>query len=101
MSVLSKSKRLEIKMPEQVPPAVARTFKLLLPIIIITVSFSILNFFIKKFAPGGLHELVYNVIQTPLTKLGQNVGSVLVLTLIISSTLGYGNSWTKYYCSST
>ena len=82
MSVLSKSKRLEIKMPEQVPPAVARTFKLLLPIIIITVSFSILNFFIKKFAPGGLHELVYTVIQTPLTKLGQNVGSVLVLTLI-------------------
>lgn len=82
MSVLSKSKKLEIKMPEQVPPAVARTFKLLLPIIIITVSFSILNFFIKKFAPGGLHELVYTVIQTPLTKLGQNVGSVLVLTLI-------------------
>ena len=72
MSVLSKSKRLEIKMPEQVPPAVARTFKLLLPIVIITVSFSILNFFIKKFAPGGLHELVYTVIQTPLTQLGQS-----------------------------
>lgn len=82
MAILSKSKRLEIKMPDQVPPAVARTFKLLLPIIIITVSFSILNFFIKKVAPGGLHELVYNVIQTPLTKLGQNVGSVLILTLI-------------------
>ena len=85
MSVLSKSKRLEIKMPEQVPPAVARTFKLLLPIVIITVSFSILNFFIKKFAPGGLHELVYTVIQTPLTQLGQNVGSVLILTLISQS----------------
>ena len=82
MSVLSKSKRLEIKMPEQVPPAVARTFKLLLPIVIITVSFSIVNFFIKKFAPGGLHELVYTVIQTPLTRLGQNVGSVLILTFI-------------------
>ena len=85
MSVLSKSKRLEIKMPEQVPPAVARTIKLLLPIVIITVSFSILNFFIKKFAPGGLHELVYTVIQTPLTQLGQNVGSVLILTLISQS----------------
>ena len=85
MSVLSKSKRLEIKMPEQVPPAVARTFKLLLPIVIITVSFSILNFFIKKFAPGGLHELVYTVIQTPLTQLGQNVGSVSILTLISQS----------------
>ena len=84
MSVLSKSKRLEIKMPEQVPPAVARTFKLLLPIVIITVSFSILNFFIKN-CTRWIHELVYTVIQTPLTQLGQNVGSVLILTLISQS----------------
>lgn len=79
MSRLSKSSRLEIKMPPQVPPAVARTFKLLLPIIIITVSFSILNFVIQQVAPGGIHQLVYEVIQGPLTKLGQNVGSVLAL----------------------
>lgn len=81
MSILSKSDKLEIKMPEQVPPAVARTFKVLLPIIIITVSFSILNFIIQKFAPGGLHELVYNVIQGPLTSLGKNVGSVIAFAL--------------------
>lgn len=82
MAILSKSEKLEIKMPEQVPPAVARSFKVLLPIIIITLSFSILNFMIKKVAPGGLHEWVYAVIQSPLTKLGQNVGSVLVLAFI-------------------
>lgn len=81
MSILSKSDKLEIKMPEQVPPAVARTFKVLLPIIIITVSFSILNFIIQKVAPGGLHELVYNLIQGPLTSLGKNVGSVIVFAL--------------------
>ena len=82
MSALSKSNKLEIKMPEQVPPAVARTFKLLVPIIITTVSFTFVNFFIKKIAPGGLNEIIYNVIQQPLTKLSQNVGSVLILTLI-------------------
>ena len=82
MAILSKSKKLEIKMPDQVPPAVARSFKVLLPIIIITLSFSILNFMIKKVAPGGLHEWVYAVIQSPLTKLGQNVGSVIVLAFI-------------------
>ena len=82
MAVLSKSKKLEIKMPDQVPPAVARSFKVLLPIIIITLSFSILNFMIKKVSPGGLHEWVYAVIQSPLTKLGQNVGSVIVLAFI-------------------
>ncbi|MFR6246714.1 MAG: PTS sugar transporter subunit IIC [Romboutsia timonensis] len=82
MAILSKSKKLEIKMPDQVPPAVSRSFKVLLPIIIITLSFSILNFMIKKVSPGGLHEWVYTVIQSPLTKLGQNIGSVIVLALL-------------------
>lgn len=82
MAKLSKSEKLEIKMPEQVPPAVSRSFKVLIPIIIVTVAFSILNFIIKKFAAGSLHELVYDVIQGPLTTLGQNVGSVFVLTII-------------------
>ena len=82
MAVLSKSEKLEIKMPEQVPPAVARSFKVLIPIILITLSFSIINFLIKKVAPGGLHEWVYTVLQSPLTKLGQNVGSVIVLAFI-------------------
>lgn len=81
MAILSKSKRLEIKMPDQVPPAVARSFKVLLPIII-TLSFSIVNFLIKQVSPGGLHEWVYTVIQAPLTQLGQNVGSVIVLALL-------------------
>ena len=82
MAILSKSEKLEIKMPEQVPPAVARSFKVLIPIILITLSFSIINFLIKRVAPGGLHEWVYTVIQSPLTKLGQNVGSVIVLAFI-------------------
>ena len=82
MSVLSKSEKLEIKMPEQVPPAVARSFKVLIPIILITLSFSIVNFLIKQVSPGGLHEWVYTVIQAPLTQLGQNVGSVIVLALL-------------------
>lgn len=82
MTILSKSDKLEIKMPEQVPPAVARTFKVLLPIIIVTVSFAIVNYIVLKIAPGGLHELVYDVVQGPLTKLGSNIGSVLVFGII-------------------
>ena len=82
MARLSKSKKLEIKMPEQVPPAVARTFKVLLPIIIITVSFSIINYLIQQVSPGGLHEWVYDVIQGPLTSLGRSVGSVFTLSFL-------------------
>lgn len=82
MSKLSKSPKLEIKMPEQVPPAVARTFKVLIPIILITIGFSIINFIILKFADGGIHTLVYNILQEPLTKLGSNIWSTLILAFV-------------------
>lgn len=82
MSRLAKSDKLEIKMPEQVPPAVARSFKVLIPIIITTVFFSVLNYFVKMAAPGGLHELIYNIIQTPLTRMSQSLFSVIILALL-------------------
>ena len=82
MSRLSNSDKLEIKMPEQVPPAVARSFKVLLPIIITTVFFSIINYFVKMVAPGGLHELVYDIIQAPLTTMSQSIFSVIVLSFL-------------------
>lgn len=83
LSRLSKSSKLEIKMPEQVPPAVSRTFKILLPIIIVTVGFSILNFILDKVTNGGgIHTIIYNVLQAPLTKLGDNIFSVVVMVLV-------------------
>ncbi|MGL4572053.1 MAG: PTS sugar transporter subunit IIC [Clostridium sp.] len=82
MSMLSRSKRLEIKMPEQVPTAVARSFKVLIPIIIITVTFSVLNFIFTKFFAGGIHDLVYSILQKPLTMLGNNIWSVLILGIV-------------------
>ncbi|WP_411168908.1 PTS sugar transporter subunit IIC [Clostridium sp. MB05] len=83
LSRLSKSPKLEIKMPEQVPPAVARTFKILFPIIIVTISFSVANFLLLKVTDGGgIHTLVYNVLQKPLTKLGTSVFSVIVFAVV-------------------
>ncbi|MDD6793834.1 MAG: PTS sugar transporter subunit IIC [Clostridiaceae bacterium] len=82
MARLSKSDKLEIKMPEQVPPAVARSFKSLLPIIIVTAVFSIANFIILQFEPEGLNKIIYTVLQKPLTSVGKSIGSVIVLELI-------------------
>lgn len=80
---LSKTPKLEIKMPDQVPPAVSRTFKVLLPIIIVTIGFSVLNYIILKLTNGGgIHTLVYNVLQAPLTKLGDSIISVVVFGII-------------------
>lgn len=90
MSRLAKSDKLEIKMPEQVPSAVSRSFKVLIPIIITTIFFSVLNYFVKMVAPGGLHELIYNIIQTPLTKMSQSLFSVLILAFLSQSLWAMG-----------
>ena len=83
LSRLSKTSKLEIKMPEQVPPAVARTFKILLPIMIVTIGFSVLNFILNKVTNGGgIHTIIYNVLQAPLTKLGDSIVSVVIMALV-------------------
>ena len=80
---LSKTPKLEIKMPEQVPPAVARTFKILFPIMIVTIGFSVANFLLLKVTDGGgIHTLVYNIVQAPLTKLGSSIWSTVILALV-------------------
>ena len=85
MSRLANCSKLEIKMPDQVPPAVARSFKQLLPIIITTILFSIINYFVKLVTPGGLHELLYNILQAPLTTMSQSIFSVLGLSFLCES----------------
>ncbi|WP_297632309.1 PTS sugar transporter subunit IIC [uncultured Clostridium sp.] len=82
MKVLTRTKKLEIQMPEQVPPAVMRSFKVLIPIILVTVLFAVGNFILMKFVDGGLHDLVYSTIQKPLTLMGTSIWSVIILALV-------------------
>lgn len=81
-SRLARSPRLMIKMPDQVPPAVSRSFKVLIPVIIITILFSVINYLITLIAPEGLNDLVYTVIQAPLKDMGTNVFSVIIIGLV-------------------
>lgn len=81
-SRLAKSEKLTIKMPAQVPPAVARSFKVLFPIIIVTVIFTIGNFFLNKFYPDGIHQLIYDVLQSPLRILGTNIFATVILAIV-------------------
>ena len=69
-------------MPPQVPPAVARTFKVLFPIIFITIGFAILSFALMSLSKNGLHELVYTVLQAPLREMGTNIFTVVFLGIV-------------------
>lgn len=75
------SKRLIIKMPDMVPPAVSRTFSALLPIMIVIMFCSVISAVLTLMVPGGINELIYNGLQTPLRKMGANIFGVMLIVL--------------------
>lgn len=75
--LLSKTKALVIKMPEGVPPAVARGFAALLPSIIILSVVALLQIFL--FADKSLFALITEIIQAPLMKIGNSMGAAIAI----------------------
>lgn len=78
---LSKNEKLRIKMPDGVPPAVAQSFNLVIPIIIVFVIASILSFVFNNITDGGIQYIIYNMIQVPFRSLGSNIFTVLLFAL--------------------
>lgn len=87
---LFKVKRLQIKMPEMVPPAVSRSFSGMIPIVIIVAVTALINFLVLMIAPEGINELIYNGIQSPLRDLGGNVVGVLILAFLQTTLFAIG-----------
>lgn len=79
---LFKYKKLQIKMPEMVPPAVSRSFSGMIPIVIVVATAAIFSFLISLVAPSGINELIYTSLQAPLRDLGGNVFGVLILAFL-------------------
>jgi PTS system cellobiose-specific IIC component len=79
---LFKVKRMQIKMPDMVPPAVSRSFSSMIPIVIVVGLAAIINFLVLMIAPEGINELIYKGIQSPLRDLGGNVVGVMLLAFI-------------------
>lgn len=79
---LTKIKKLQIRMPEMVPPAVARSFNGLIPIVIVIMIASIVNCLIQWVAPQGINDIIYKSIQTPLTHIGVNIYGVIIIAIV-------------------
>ena len=78
---LGKNEKLRIKMPDGVPPAVAQSFNLVIPVIIVFVIASICSFIFGIVTDGGIQYIIYNVIQVPFRSLGNNIFTVLIFAL--------------------
>ena len=74
---LSKNKKLTIKMPDTVPPAVANSFAVLMPVFITLFTFTLFSTFLAQMEFMGskaLNDLIYALIQAPLMGFSQGIG---------------------------
>ncbi|OIJ16641.1 PTS system, cellobiose-specific IIC component [Anaerobacillus alkalilacustris] len=64
------SKDIVIKMPDGVPPAVAKSFVALIPGFVVISSIWILRIFVEMTSFGSIHALVTQIVGAPLTLVG-------------------------------
>ncbi|MFZ5968199.1 MAG: PTS sugar transporter subunit IIC [Bacillota bacterium] len=77
-------KKLVIKMPDNVPPAVGRAFAAVIPGILAVYAFGIIGYLITKTGATSLHDLIYMTIQKPLQGFSQGIFSVIVMGVLIN-----------------
>lgn len=81
---LRKVEGLKIKMPEQVPPGVARAFEILVPTVIVLVIVGAVSLVVNLLTGLDLNSLVSAYVQEPLKAIiGANIVAVVVLYVII------------------
>ena len=81
---LRKMDALKIKMPEQVPPGVARAFEVLVPTAIVLVIMSTIGWLCQVCLGMPLNSVISTYVQEPLKVIiGNNIFAVMVLYVII------------------
>ncbi len=77
-------KKLTIKMPDTVPPAVGRAFAAVIPGIASLYFFGIVAHIITNAGANSLYDIIYNAIQQPLQGFSQGLGSAIVLAVLLN-----------------
>ncbi len=83
---LSQNEKIRIKMPDTVPPAVSKSFAVLIPVFITLTCFTVLATVLAQaqfMGKTALNDLIYAVIQAPLMGFSQGIGFSLLYQGII------------------
>mgnify|MGYP000070081093 FL=1 len=82
---LRKMDALKIKMPDQVPPGVAKSFEILIPAFLTVTIVGTLGFIIQSVSGHYVNDVIFQLVQDPLGNIiGNNLLAVLLLFVIIS-----------------
>lgn len=76
-------KKITIKLPEQVPPAVSKAFAAIIPGTIAIYAAAIIQYACTAATGSGLPELINEFIQTPFQELSQGLGAIVILVFCV------------------
>lgn len=80
---LSSYRRLQIKMPEGVPPAVAKSFSALFPSMITLIIFALVEVILFAVNSPEIHELIFNLIQAPISGLSNTLFAAVLIAFLM------------------
>ena len=84
-NMFRKNDGLKIKMPEQVPPGVARAFEVLIPTCLTCIVIGAVGLVCQLATGAELNAFIFNMVQKPLQSLiGDNIFAVAIMYVIIS-----------------
>lgn len=81
---ICQDKNVTIKMPQGVPHYIEATFAVLIPAFIIVIGFSAIGRLMELTPYGSIHQLIYSIIQAPLTGVGTSFGGLLITEIIMT-----------------
>lgn len=87
---LSKTKKLTIKMPQGVPPAVSRSFAALLPGVLTVLAVTFITVIINQLADKNVFDLITDTIMNPLTKSSGTLSFGLVIVFLTHLLWAFG-----------
>jgi len=74
--------RLIMKMPETVPPAVAKSFSALFPAMITLSIFGLIKVFMLIGGIPDIHQAFFDALQAPISKMANTLGSAIIVALL-------------------
>ncbi len=84
-NMFRKMDALKIKMPEQVPPGVARAFEVLIPTFLTLLVVGVIGWLVKLASGVYLNDLIKTSVQEPLMEvIGDNIVAVMFMYVLIS-----------------
>ena len=83
-NIFRKNDHLKIKMPEQVPPGVAKAFEVLIPTCLAAIVIGAIGLVCQLATGAEVNAFIYNMVQAPMQSIiGDNIVAVMFMYLVI------------------